>query len=170
MAEMPVAVITMRFSMRQHIIPSIVASVIASGAAIGFVHLRHAPVVHVVAAGPVSDAKAAHLAKTVWPEMAQADIDALTAAVKDMTGTRKVMIFCVEDSKCGDLALNLDNAFESAHWVSNVVDYPMIQPGIMTTSPELLAALKAAHLDVRLDATIQSPSGDAIAIGNRPFQ
>jgi hypothetical protein len=158
--------------MKQHIIPSIVASLIASGAAIGFVHVAHAPQVSVVSApaGPVSRGKAAHLAKTVWPEMAQADIDALTAALKDISGVKKVMIFCVEESKCGDLALNLDNAFESAHWQSDIIDYALIQPGIATSSPTLAAALKAAHLDVRLDASVQAPAGDAIAIGNRPLQ
>jgi hypothetical protein len=158
--------------MKQHIIPSIVASLIASAAAIGFVHLKHAPQVNVVSApaGPVSPAKAAHLAKTVWPEMEQADIDALSAALKNMTGSKKVLIFCVEESKCGDLALNLDNAFETAHWQTDIMDYALIQPGIATSSPTLVEALKAAHLDVRLDASVQAPAGDAIAIGNRPLQ
>lgn len=158
--------------MKQHVIPSIVASLIASASAIGFVHLNHAPRVNVISApaGPVSPAKAAHLAKTVWPEMAQADIDALTTALKDISGAKKVLIFCVEESKCGDLALNLDNAFESAHWNSDIIDYALIQPGISTSSPTLVAALKAAHLDVRLDASVQAQAGDAIAIGNRPLQ
>jgi hypothetical protein len=156
--------------MREHIIPSIVASVIASGAAIGFVHLAHKPVVNVVnsvSTKPVSDQKAAQLAKTVWPEMAQSDIDKLTAAVKDLPGLHRVTIFCVEEGKCGDLALNLDNAFESAHWQSDVVNYPMIQPGIMTGSKVLQAALIAIGMDAKLDESVRAKEGDAIAIGNR---
>lgn len=154
-------------TMNRHIIPSIVASLVATASAIGFLHVEHKPVVNVVAApaGPVSPLKAAHIAKTVWPELAQADIDKLTAAVKGTPG--RVTIFCVEDSKCGDLALNLDNAFESAHWQSDVVDYSMIQPGIMTGSKSLLAALQSVGLDVKFDDSVRAAHGDAIAIGNR---
>ena len=155
--------------MRQHIVPSIVASLVATGAAVGFVQVTHAPQISVVAApaGSVSAAKAAHLARTVWPELAQADIDRLTAAVKADPG--EVTIFCVEDTKCGDLALNLDNAFESAHWTSKVVDYPLIQPGISTSSPELVALLNSVGLSARLDDNVHVISGQAIAIGARPL-
>ena len=101
--------------MREHLIPSIVASVIACGAALGFVHLtRPAEVTHVVTApaGPTSPAKAQRLAKTVWPELSQAEIDALAVKLKDKPG--HVTIFCIDDARCGDLASNLENA-ESAH-------------------------------------------------------
>jgi hypothetical protein len=154
--------------MKQHIIPSIVASLIASIAAVGFVHSTRAPeVTHVVSApaAPVSAAKAAHLAKTVWSEMEQHAIDALTAAVKAKPG--QVTIFCVEESKCGDLALNLDNAFESAHWKSEVVNYPLIPPGVGASSPELVAALTDSGLDARLDASTAVLAGDYIVIGAR---
>ena len=157
--------------MKEHIIPAIIASVVASGAAIGFVHIAHTPVVNVVntttVAKPISPAKAAHAAKTVWPEMAQTDIDKLTTALNAMQGVHRVTIYCVEDAKCGDVALNLENAFESAHWQTDVIDYPMIQPGVMTGSKDLLAALKASGFDAKLDDSVRAVTGDVIAIGNR---
>jgi hypothetical protein len=157
--------------MRQHLIPSLVASVIASCAAVGFVHVTRAPeVTHIVTApaGAVSPAKAAHLAKTVWPELTQAQVDALTAAVKGNKG--KVTIFCIDDAKCGDIALNLDNAFESAHWESLVRNSPMVPPGVLTSSKALADVLNAVEpsLAVRVDSVSNAGPGDYIAIGARP--
>jgi hypothetical protein len=158
--------------MKEHIIPSIIASLVASGAAVGAVHMLHKPVIvnaHVTDAKPLTDAKAAQLAKSVWPEMEQANIDKLTELVKAFPGSdHRVTIYCVEDTKCGDLALNLDNVFESAHWKSDIIDYPMIPPGLLTGSADLLIAMKQAGFpDVKLDPAVRAVSGDAIAIGNR---
>ena len=99
--------------------------------------------------------------------MEQADIDKLTAAVKDLTGEHRVTIFCVEESKCSDLALNLDNAFESAHWHSDVQTYPLIGPGISSSSQPLVDALNASGLTVHFDPSIQTIHGSSIAIGTR---
>lgn len=156
--------------MKQHIIPSIVASVVASAAAFGFVHVVHKPVVSVVnsvSQKPISDRKAELLARTVWPEMDQVSIDKLTAKLKDLPGDHRVTIFCVEEGKCADLAMNLDNAFESAHWQSDVINYPMIQPGIMTGSIALKDALASVGLEAKLDDSVRAANGAALAIGNR---
>lgn len=154
--------------MKEHIIPSIVASVVAAGASLGLIHTMVKPVtVNTVASKPVSDRHAELLAKSIWPEMAQSDIDGLTTAVEHLPGDHRVTIYCVEDKVCGDIALNLDDAFESAHWQSNVIDYPMIQPGIMTGSAELKEALTMAGFkDVRIDDSVRAANGLAIAIGN----
>lgn len=157
--------------MREHIIPSIVASCVAVAASVGFVSVTRAPVVtHVITApaGPVSPAKAARLAKTVWPELEQAKIDALTARLKDKPG--QVTIFCLEDSKCGDLALNLENAFESAHWTTSVLNSPMIPPGIISSSADLAAVLaETTDLSVKLDTENKNAGpGEYIAIGAKP--
>lgn len=155
--------------MKEHIIPSIVASVVACGVAVGAVLLVHKPVSVVTYAGsrPMTARKAQLVAKTVWPEMEQSDIDKLTATVKDLPGEHRVTIFCIEETKCGDLALNLDNAFETAHWESDIVDYPMIGPGISSSSQPLVDALNASGLVAKLDAAVTSPHGLAIAIGTR---
>ena len=156
--------------MREHVIPSIVASVVAVTAVIGYDQVvKHKPVTVVTftTAKPITDRKAALVAKTTWPEMDQANIDKLTAAVKDLPGEHRVTIFCIEESKCGDLSLNLDNAFESAHWQSDVQDYPMIGPGISSSSQPLVDALNASGLVVHFDENVRTIHGAAIAIGTR---
>lgn len=157
--------------MRQHVIPSIVASVVACAAALGFSQVtKPIQVTHVVTApaGAVSPAKAARLAKTVWPELPQGQIDVLTTKLKDHPG--QVTIFCLEDDKCGDLALNLENAFESAHWTTFVKNSPMVPPGIISSSAELVVMLNAStDLTVTLDRENKNTGpGDYIAIGARP--
>lgn len=157
--------------MRQHLIPSLVASLVASAAAVGFVHVTRAPeVTHIVTApaGAVSPDKAARIAKTTWPELAQRQVDAVTAAVKDTKGN--VTIFCVDDAKCGDIALNLDNAFETAHWDSQVQNSPMVPPGVLTSSKALADVLNAVEpaLSVKVDTANNAGPGDYIAIGARP--
>lgn len=161
--------IDLRFSMKEHIIPSIVASVLACGVAVGAVAVWHKPVsvVSYIGSKPMTARKASLVAKTTWPEMDQANIDKLTAAVKDLPGEHRVTIFCIEESKCGDLALNLDNAFESAHWQSDVQDYPMIGLGISSSSQALVNALNASGLVAHFDLNVQTIHGAAIAIGTR---
>ena len=155
--------------MKEHIIPSIVASIVACGVAVGTVAVWHKPVsvVSYMASKPMTARKALIVAKTVWPEMDQSDIDKLTVAVKDLPGDHRVTIFCIEETKCGEFALNLDNAFESAHWQSDIVDYSMIGPGITASSKELVAALSASGLKVAFDQSISVPHGVSIAIGTR---
>lgn len=126
-------------------------------------------VINVRATAPadVSPAKARLIAATTWPEMEQGEVDALTAAAKPIGGT--VMIFCHEEAKCGDLALNLDNAFESAHWTSSVHMFQNLPGGMAASSKELAAMLNAAtggRFDVGVDPVRGIP-GDYVAIGAR---
>jgi hypothetical protein len=156
--------------MREHLIPSIVASVIACAAALGFSQItKPIQVTHVITApaGATSPAKAQRLAKTVWPELPQTEIDALTLKLKDKPG--QVTILCLDDSKCGDLALNLENAFESAHWQTTVANSPMVPPGIISSSAELVVMLNASTgMSVKLDRENKNAGpGDYIASGAR---
>jgi hypothetical protein len=158
--------------MREHLIPSIVASVVAVAASVGFLHLTRAPqVTQVVSApaGAVSPAKAVRLAKTVWPELSQVQVDALTARLR-ILAPAAVTVVCIEDSKCGDLALSLENAFESAKWEVSVINSPMVPPGIISSSELLTEALKSStELSVMADHVNKNQGpGEYIAIGARP--
>lgn len=56
----------------------------------------------------------------VWETLTQKEVDALTAELKKPELTKgPVSIFC-SDSNCDDLALDFDNAFESAGWSSGI--------------------------------------------------
>lgn len=158
--------------MKQHIVPSIVASVVACGAAVGFLHFvepKYQVTVKSEQAGPVSPAKAARIAKTTWPELEQGQIDALTAKLGTISKV-PVTIVCVEDAKCGDLALNLENAFESANWEVASINSPMVPAGAISSSRELVDALNATAPDLKatLDPAKNVGPGEYIAIGARP--
>lgn len=62
----------------------------------------------------------AHRQRLKWGEMEQKEIDELTAALKKIKDKKPTAIVC-KDPMCEDLALNLDNAFESAKWKSEIV-------------------------------------------------
>jgi hypothetical protein len=156
--------------MREHLIPSIVASFVAIAASVGFLSVTRAPEVTRIVpapAGYVSPAKAQRLAKTVWPEMQQAEIDALTLKLKDKPG--QVTIFCIDDARCGDLVLNLENAFESAHWQVASANSAMVPPGVISSSADLVVMLNASTgLIVKLDRDNKNAGpGEYIAIGAR---
>lgn len=159
--------------MKQHVIPSIVASVIATLVAVGAERATRPPQVTQIVtapAGPVSPAKAVRLAKTVWPELEQRQIDGLTKGL----GTIKqvpVTIFCIDDAKCGDMVLNLDNALESAHWETSLQNSTMVPPGVRASSQDLVDWLNAfaPQLGAVLDVDNKNAGpGEYIAIGARP--
>lgn len=166
--------------MKQHIVPSIVASVVACAAAWGFLHFAEPKYRVSVANAPVgaiSPAKAARLAKTVWPELTQAEVDGLTVKLKDKPG--EVTIFCLDDAKCGDLVLSLDNAFESAHWKTTLANSQMVPPGVISSSADpgvisssadlVLVLNSSTGLTVKLDRENKNAGpGEYIAIGARP--
>lgn len=127
--------------MRQHIIPSIVATVIASGIAggVGYYAKPTQVVVH-------TKGDAQGLRKTEWPELMQAEVDTLTMIAKRtmvLDQVKKVTIFCVEQARCGDLALNFDNALESAHIDTDIQFSPVLDPGL-TASAELADIINLA--------------------------
>lgn len=56
-------------------------------------------------------------ANTIWGALTQPEVDAITAGLKRLK-KRQVAILCSVD--CSGLALDLDNAFESAKWESGI--------------------------------------------------
>lgn len=145
----------------------VLAAILSVGAAQKLIRSPQVVNVHATVPADASPAKARLLAATTWPEMEQREVDALTAAAKPTGGT--VMIFCHEEAKCGDLALNLDNAFESAHWASSVHMFANLPPGMVASSKEMAAMLNAAtggRFDVGVDPDRGIP-GDYVAIGAR---
>lgn len=53
-----------------------------------------------------------------WGEMSQGEINRLSDILSKLP-KREVAIFCM-DRNCDDLALDFDNAFETAHWTSGI--------------------------------------------------
>jgi hypothetical protein len=111
-----------------------------------------------------------------WEELDQKEINDLTALLltKDKV---EVVIYCAEDLLCGDLQLNFDNAFESAHWQTRL-EKPFLNTehvvGISTSSPVLKAAIDAAtngRLNVKIMEMARSPNMppfEALMIGQKP--
>jgi hypothetical protein len=164
--------------MKQHVIPAAVAAIVA--AVVSGVAYRQAPdlrgtIMQAPAPGlsfgestMVSDAKARLNAARQWPEMTQQEVDDLTARLKKIGEGRPVTIYCI-NARCEDLALNLDNAFESARWKSEVLNGVMIPPGIACSSKDVCDAFNAAtggRYAARLDAP-GNAQGDYVAIGFR---
>jgi hypothetical protein len=107
----------------------------------------------------------------VWEGLQQSEVDALQKALEGMP-KKPVIIFC-SDANCQDIVLDFDNAFESAHW-STDIERPMIDSsvGIWTSSKELAAAIAAAT-NGRLKVSILGPEWKktdtiALAIGKKP--
>lgn len=72
-----------------------------------------------MAKSKVSEALPKSISRDQWPEIDQFTINKLTAALQGVAALSDrfpVVIFCQNEFKCGDLALNIENAFESAHW------------------------------------------------------
>lgn len=116
---------------------------------------------------------AQHRAKRRWAEMSQKEIDDLTSTLKAVAKTRgaPVMIVC-KDPMCEDLALNLDNAFESARWKSEIViGTPFGVPEGVTASSGWLADLfnsaTGNRYAAKVDAEKNAP-GEYIMIGAKP--
>jgi hypothetical protein len=104
-----------------------------------------------------------------WGELDQREIDALTKLLDPMPH-QPVTIFCEEDSKCGDLQLDFDNAFESAHWDTKL-ERPLIDDtvGIATSSPELMKAINdATNGRLAVHLIPKNAPFVALAIGKKP--
>lgn len=150
--------------MRQHIVPSIVASIVASmiGAGVAYYAKPTKIVVHTKAGEQGTR-------KTEWPELSQKEVDAITAALNAASEwrTAKIAIFCVEQARCGDLALNFDNAIESAH--SQIETQLRFSPGIdpgLTAKPQALVDLINHATDNRLGVKLNGALPEnAISIG-----
>lgn len=104
--------------------------------------------------GATTPAKA-RAAVMQWGEMEQAEVDRLTILLKAIVDTKEaVTIFCGDSSACGDLALDLENAFESAKWDVRI-ERPMFDDGSGLTSNSLTLA---AALDTATNGRINPKS------------
>jgi hypothetical protein len=106
-----------------------------------------------------------------WGELQQSEVDALQKEFEAMP-KKPVTIFCSDDN-CKDMVLDFDNAFESAHW-STDIQRPMIDSsvGIWTSSKFIADAIDRAT-GGRLKASILGPEWTdqehiALAIGRKP--
>lgn len=79
-----------------------------------------------------------------WGDLDQKEIDVLSEALKALPKTQLV-IFCENDALCGDMQLDFDNAFETAHWDTRL-EKPLTDDtiGIGTSREDLRAAIAAA--------------------------
>lgn len=111
--------------------------------------------------------KADRLAKSIWPALSQSEVDNVTKLAKaQRPGTVKV--FCYEETKCDELALSIENAFESAHWKIEVrfVNGGMIPPGFLASKKaiKLLTNIDPAY---RLDRYPDDEPTEIITIGEK---
>lgn len=103
-----------------------------------------------------------------WGDLAQPEVDALSAALKSIAKT-PMTIFCQDDSKCGDMQLDFDNAFETAHWDTKL-EAPLIDDtiGVATSREDLRDAINAAtsgRLSVKIIA--KNAPYDVLVIGKK---
>lgn len=125
-----------------------------------------APVI--VAGKQMSEARAQRLARTAYAELDQDAVDGITAELQKLPAKEPVLILCDNDDRCGEIALNLENSFESAKWEVNV-EKPAFATGvgISTNSPEMAAALlKGARIEAKV---LQRGAAETVFIelGNR---
>lgn len=110
----------------------------------------------------------ARQAQAQWGDLDQKEVDALSALLKDIPKV-PLTIFCEDDSRCGDMQLDFDNAFETAHWDTKL-EKPLIDDtvGIATSSPALQAAINEATSG-RLHVAIIPKNGqrDFLVIGKK---
>lgn len=114
---------------------------------------------------------AARRATLKWSEMSQKEIDAMTGLLRTLGKKPPVMIVC-KDPMCEDLALNLDNVFESAKWKSEIVIGTQFGvPAGVTVSSKWLAEAFNGTTGNRYAAKVddgKSADGEYILIGPKP--
>jgi hypothetical protein len=128
----------------------------------------NAPVAGVGRLTEFSPARAKHIAAVTWPGLEQSEINAITATLKrEPPGT--LTIYCVSEAACGDLVLDLDNAFETAHWNTTLKTTPALLPGFVVSNDGLAQLIKGtvpSKFDVRVSA--EAGDGPVISIGEKP--
>lgn len=113
------------------------------------------------------------LAADQWPEIEQREVDALTDALKAVPreAGRDVTIFCHSDTRCGDLALNLENSFESARWTVARKLIPLADDhrGLLVNDEAVRGVLASATTlkPVKIDEAVAG-GGIGIIIGSKP--
>jgi hypothetical protein len=133
------AVATVTSVPRHHVIAGIISAVVSS-LIVGGVHLATPAQQLVVTQSGKPNPNA-------WGELSQVEVDALTMILKSMPTKYEVGIFCATKD-CEDLALDFDNAFESAHWKSGV-ERPLMDSnfGINVGPPDAAGKALANAID-----------------------
>lgn len=162
-----------------YVIPSIVAALVGAGGAYTAVKNTKPPVQYVQLKPSEVAPKGAtrSIEKYRWEGLTQAEVDGLTIATSGKN--YDIVIACMDDSRCGDLALDFDNAFESAK-LKSVVERPFMDDtkGIAVSSQELLdiitknTRLRPTFFERRkvVDSTgkpLDPPNRIVIAIGTK---
>lgn len=102
-----------------------------------------------------------------WGDLSQAEIDALTAILAKMP-KREIVIFCASKD-CDDIAIDFDNAFESAHWVSGI-ERPLSDTNIgfnVGPKDDADAMMLAAAIESATNGRIKPGFVEVHLVGNR---
>lgn len=144
--------------MKQHLITAALALSVASGGTFAVHKLLQKPAAVVTATGKPSP--------NSWGELSQSEIGSLTAILKATTPA-EVAIFCASRD-CDDLALDFDNAFESAHWVSGI-ERPLVDTnaGISVGPDDDNGRLLAAAIESATNGRIKPSLIESHLVGGR---
>lgn len=162
--------------MHPHLATALIAAIVALGTSAAFQKYGPAPKPQLVtvqqSGGELGQTTLARLSRDVWPEIAQSEVDRLSNLLDQVPkgARRAVTIFCQDDAKCGDLALNLENAFETARWTVERKTVPLpdgasgvgVNDGAMAGTIGTATSLKPEKVDADL------AGGIAIVIGAKP--
>jgi hypothetical protein len=101
-----------------------------------------------------------------WGELSQQEVDALTSILAKLPA-REVAIFC-GSRDCEDMALDFDNAFESAHWISGI-ERPLVDTnaGINVGPDDDAGRSLAAAIESATNGRIKPGLIEARLIGDR---
>lgn len=150
--------------MRQHVVPTLIASAVAATVGFGAAHFNK-PRQEVRLVQP-----SGRMQLRAWPELSQEQVDKLTAALRPMTRQGSVVVYCGRPT-CHDLAADLENAFESAHWPVDVQSPVMDETpvGLVVSDPLLARAIEnATGINVVPMTGWQDRDKIAILIGRVP--
>lgn len=121
-------------------------------------------------ANPTEDQSAAAQRKALaaWGNLDQREIDALSVALGKLE-RKPLTIFCWRADLCGDMQLDFDNAFETAHWDTKL-ETPLIDDtiGVATSDPKLRDAINAAtHGRLEVKIIQKTAPYEVLAIGRK---
>lgn len=106
-----------------------------------------------------------------WDGLDQFEVDGLTRLLKlKSIEKREVAIFCAHDAECGEIALDFENALESANWECGI-ERPITDTNVgINVAPnsvagrELAAAINAATSMRYKVGLVDADIGDRLAI------